>query len=298
MLLFYTLISIISLGATNAYPLNLLQNPGLRLTAIQLPIQTQYHAQDELGQYSYGYNSPTSAKNEIRTADGITRGAYAYLDPNGLVQNVQYIADSSNGFRAAASNLPQPPVADLKPPMPVQDTAEVEQARLEHLKRIEESNLELLSSPNPPTTLQPPSAGAGAASVTLLPPSLRLTQFPILYPTIAYNSLVLPSASTQYHAQTEQGQYRYGFTNQISSNAEPRGQLAYIDPNGLIQSVKYIVNDINGIRALSADLPTSSEAQPQQGPTDTPEVQAAKQSLQLAQEEAKQRLSNNDQQSD
>lgn len=45
--------------------------------------QSQYHAQDELGQYQYGYSSPLSAKNEIKTFDNIVRGSYTYIDANG-----------------------------------------------------------------------------------------------------------------------------------------------------------------------------------------------------------------------
>ena len=37
-------------------------------------VTTQYHAQDELGQYSYGYSGGPSAKHETRTLDGVTRG--------------------------------------------------------------------------------------------------------------------------------------------------------------------------------------------------------------------------------
>lgn len=70
--------------------------------------KTQYHAQDELGQYSYGYSDGLSAKQETRRADGITTGGYSYLDANGIVQNVNYVADAA-GFRVAASNLPVGP---------------------------------------------------------------------------------------------------------------------------------------------------------------------------------------------
>ena len=38
----------------------------------------QHHAQDGLGQYAYGYSSPTSQKSEVKTADGVTRGSYQY----------------------------------------------------------------------------------------------------------------------------------------------------------------------------------------------------------------------------
>lgn len=50
---------------------------------IALPGASQYHSQDELGQYQYGYNNPLSSKNEIKTFDGITRGSYSYLDSEG-----------------------------------------------------------------------------------------------------------------------------------------------------------------------------------------------------------------------
>ncbi|CAL8107567.1 unnamed protein product [Orchesella dallaii] len=69
----------------------------------------QYHAQDELGQYSYGYSGGPSAKAETKTADGVVRGGYNYVDGNGLVQSVNYVADPINGFRVAATNLPVGP---------------------------------------------------------------------------------------------------------------------------------------------------------------------------------------------
>lgn len=56
-------------------------------------VSEQHHAQDELGQYSYGYSNPLSAKEEVKTVDGITRGGYSYLDSHGLVQSVNYVSD-------------------------------------------------------------------------------------------------------------------------------------------------------------------------------------------------------------
>lgn len=70
------------------------------------PVHSQYHAQDEFGQYSYGYNSGSSSKSEVKTADGITRGGYSYVDANGLLQQYQYVSDPVNGFRVAGTNLP------------------------------------------------------------------------------------------------------------------------------------------------------------------------------------------------
>merc|ERR1712241_751761 len=65
----------------------------------------QYHAQDDFGQYNYGYSSPLSTKQELKTADGVTRGSYSYVDANGIVQTVNYLSDAL-GFRVAATNLP------------------------------------------------------------------------------------------------------------------------------------------------------------------------------------------------
>lgn len=75
-----------------------------------LATKSQYHAQDELGQYSYGYSDGLSAKQEIKTADGVTQGGYSYVDSNGIVQSVKYVADGL-GFRVAATNLPVGPIA-------------------------------------------------------------------------------------------------------------------------------------------------------------------------------------------
>merc|ERR1719317_298147 len=47
------------------------------------PIQTQYHSQDELGQYSFGYSGGPSNRAETRDAYGNVRGSYTYIDSNG-----------------------------------------------------------------------------------------------------------------------------------------------------------------------------------------------------------------------
>jgi len=70
------------------------------------PVHSQYHSQDEFGQYSYGYNSGSSSKAEVKTVDGVTRGGYSYVDANGQVQHYNYVSDPVNGFRVAGTNLP------------------------------------------------------------------------------------------------------------------------------------------------------------------------------------------------
>jgi hypothetical protein len=75
------------------------------VTASGAPTHTQYHAQDELGQYNYGYATADSAKSEVKTADGIVQGTYSYVDANGILQTTNYVSDAW-GFRVAATNLP------------------------------------------------------------------------------------------------------------------------------------------------------------------------------------------------
>lgn len=86
--------------------------------------------QDSLGQYSFGYSAPGSARSEVRTSNGATRGTYSYVDETGVIQIAQYVADGENGFQVIATNLPQAP-------LPVQDTPEVMAARTAHLQALE-----------------------------------------------------------------------------------------------------------------------------------------------------------------
>ncbi|ROT70717.1 hypothetical protein C7M84_010986 [Penaeus vannamei] len=62
------------------------------------PIQSQYHAQDEIGQYSFGYAGGPSSRAESRDAFGVVRGSYNYVDSEGKVQTQHYVADAL-GFR-------------------------------------------------------------------------------------------------------------------------------------------------------------------------------------------------------
>ena len=84
------------------------------------PQASQHHAQDELGQYEYGFNTGNIAKQELKTADGITRGSYSYVDANGILQTTNYISDDVFGFRVAATNLPQHVVPATEVAAPVQ----------------------------------------------------------------------------------------------------------------------------------------------------------------------------------
>lgn len=115
--------------------------PVAAVNTINTPLVSQYHSQDELGQYSYGYSGGLSAKSETKAIDGVTRGAYSYLDADGKLQSVEYTADSLNGFRATASNMPVAPVETRTAPLPVTETPEVAKARADFMTAFEEAKV-------------------------------------------------------------------------------------------------------------------------------------------------------------
>merc|ERR1712179_395482 len=66
---------------------------------------SQFQAQDEFGNLNYGYSNLNSAKSEVGNTYAGVSGGYSYVDANGQLQQVQYIADGA-GFRVADSRLP------------------------------------------------------------------------------------------------------------------------------------------------------------------------------------------------
>lgn len=84
--------------------------PSQRIVAAPSPVtSSQYHAQDEFGNVSYGYKNPNSAKQERRDAYGNVEGGYSYIDATGVPKHVSYVADDY-GFRVTSTNaLPLPP---------------------------------------------------------------------------------------------------------------------------------------------------------------------------------------------
>merc|ERR1711872_230015 len=72
---------------------------------------SQFHAQDEFGNLNYGYSNLHPAKHEVGNTYGGVSGAYSYVDADGVLQHVNYVADAA-GFRVADSRLPVAPVYD------------------------------------------------------------------------------------------------------------------------------------------------------------------------------------------
>merc|ERR1711994_724781 len=91
-------------------------------------VGSQFHTQDELGNLNYGYSNINSAKQEVGNTYGGVQGAYSYVDANGELQRVEYVADDL-GFRVADSRLPLAPVFNPEPPVAPEDTPEVKAAR-------------------------------------------------------------------------------------------------------------------------------------------------------------------------
>ncbi|XP_071441686.1 cuticle protein-like [Hetaerina americana] len=263
---------------------------------------SQYHAQDELGQYSYGYAGGPSAKSEIKTWDGVTRGGYSYVDAEGKVQSVNYVADAVNGFRVAATNLPVAPVAPepipaepLVAPLPVEDTAEVAAAKEAHFAAIAEAKAAAEAAPEEPAevAVEAEPVVAEPAAVAIAPAAVTYAA-PAPIAPISY-SAVAPVASSQYHAQDELGQYSYGYAGGPSAKSEvkswdgvTRGGYSYVDAEGKLQSVNYVADPINGFRVAATNLPVAPAA-PATVP-DSPEVVEAKAAHFAAHEEAKARL--------
>merc|ERR1719340_38360 len=97
-------------------------------------VGSQYHAQDEFGNLNYGYSNLNSAKAEAGNTYGGVNGGYSYVDANGVLQQVQYVADAA-GFRVADSRLPVAPVYDGVAPVAPVDTAEVAEAKAAFAER-------------------------------------------------------------------------------------------------------------------------------------------------------------------
>merc|ERR1712241_1631699 len=227
----------------------------------------QYHAQDDFGQYNYGYSSPLSTKQELKTADGVTRGSYSYVDANGIIQTVNYLSDAL-GFRVAATNLPvhhvdaapapeaaaapvvvaeeAPAVVDAYTPVAEEKvmTPSVQYAYLPYAQ-----NYEYYGAAIPVVQAAAPVVQAAAPVVQ------AYAQAPVVPVAVA-----APQPS-QYHAQDDFGQYSFGYSDGNSVKQEVktadgviRGAYSYVDSDGIVQNVNYIA-DALGFRVGATNLP-------------------------------------------
>ncbi|KAG8235994.1 hypothetical protein J437_LFUL016527 [Ladona fulva] len=304
--------------------------PHVAYSAVPSPvartISSQFHSQDELGQYSYGYSDGLSTKNEIKSVDGVTRGGYSYVDSEGKIQSVNYAADPVHGFRVAATNLPvapEPiPAEPLVAPEPVQDTPEVAAAKVAHEIAYNEAKAAADAAPDVniiegPSKFIPAShepviyaySSIAPGHVTHRASVAPISRFaysavspvvnPVSYPQVIpyMHPHVTPHVvSTQYHSQDELGQYSYGYSGGPSSKSEvktidgvTRGGYSYVDAEGKVQNVNYVADPINGFRVSATNLPVVP-VDLETPVLDTDEVAAAKAQHLAAHEEAKARL--------
>jgi hypothetical protein len=105
------------------------------LPTLAAATSVQWHAQDELGQASFGYAYPGQAAANYRDFAGNMVGTWAYINPNSKQVHVSYTADH-RGFRVLSNDLPVAPVANLVAPVQVQDAPDVAKAKIEHAAAI------------------------------------------------------------------------------------------------------------------------------------------------------------------
>merc|ERR1711971_1337226 len=231
---------------------------------------SQFHSQDDAGQYNFGLNSVDQTKQEVKTADGGVRGAYSYVDANGLTQSVNYIADAL-GFRVAATNLPVHDVAqDVAVAEPAMAPKVDSYAYLPYAQTYDYNNIQPVVAAAPVAQV----ASAPVAQVASAPVS-QVAAAPVAVPVVAAAPAV---TGTQYHAQDDFGQYSFGYNDPNSQRQEiktadgvVRGAYQYVNEAGVLQTVEYIADD-GGFRVAATNLPSAPAAPV----VDTPEVASAK----------------------
>ncbi|KAJ4451010.1 hypothetical protein ANN_02446 [Periplaneta americana] len=235
--------------------------PAAAVVAPAVSLSNQYHAQDSLGQYSYGYSGGPSAKAETKTADGVTRGGYSYLDSNGIVQSASYVSDPVNGFRVAATNLP------VHVPTPVHDTPDVVAAKAAHAVAYNEAAAAAAAAPDVSEVVSvaaapavyaaaAPAVYAAAPAVYAAAPAVHYAAAPAVVASHGYTAPgIVSSANTAggfaYSTQSVGPAYAPHYYNAVLPAAVPAAVHAY---HG-VHAAPVLVNGV---------------------PADTPEVAAAK----------------------
>merc|ERR1712079_817376 len=228
---------------------------------------SQFHAQDDIGQYNYGYSSPTSTKQELKTADGVTWGSYSYVDANGLVQTVNYISDAL-GFKVAATNLPVHHVEGPQPE-PVLEAQAVEEPVVAAYKGVMEPAVDYSYLPYAQNYEY---YGAAVSAPVVSKPVVAPVQVAPVAQAVVPVVQAVSTDGTQYHSQDDIGQYSFGYANGESVKQEVktadgvvRGAYQYVDANGIVQTVNYIA-DALGFRVGATNLPVHHVEGPQAEP--------------------------------
>ncbi|XP_022901930.1 uncharacterized protein [Onthophagus taurus] len=115
-------------------------------------LANQYHGQDGLGSYLYGYSVPDIAKTEKKQAGGDLKGSYQYIVDDGKEIKVEYW-DDGTGFHQVDNT------AEIAPKQ-VDDSPDVKAAKEEFFKRWHEEAQRNSQGSNPPPNI-PGSAHPG-----------------------------------------------------------------------------------------------------------------------------------------
>ncbi|XP_066972592.1 uncharacterized protein [Macrobrachium rosenbergii] len=156
----------------------------LQVPSVAVPVTyiSRHHAQDELGQFNYGFHHPGQVKNEVRDADGNVAGAYSYVDSDDKVIHVKYTA-GEDGFQVVSNNLPIAPL----------DTPEVLAAKLQF---VEAYNAAALAAAAAPDDVEP---GSSSSDVNFAVPSAVKDTPEVLAAKLqfveAYNAAALAAAN-------------------------------------------------------------------------------------------------------
>merc|ERR1712045_2699 len=87
---------------TPVVTVNAAPTPVVTVNAAPAPVNqatsTQFHAQDEFGNFQYGYSNINSQKHETGNIHTGVSGSYSYTDAHGIGRTINYVADGL-GFR-------------------------------------------------------------------------------------------------------------------------------------------------------------------------------------------------------
>merc|ERR1712168_608896 len=239
-------------------PASLYTAPAARITVQPTGITAmQHHAQDEFGNYKYGYANPTAQKEEQGNVNTAVTGSFNYNVAPGLNRRVDYIADAA-GFRIVGNyiNRMKRSLGAFRTYAAVPNSVAQAPATLLRTKTHNAATYatipEAAMSPAVHYTAAPAALTYAPAAVTYAAPAQ------IAKPIMSYaNDYATPMAgmvASQYHSQDEFSNFAYGYANPSSQKQEMgnangvQGHYSYVDSYGMPRRVDYVA-DAFGFRA-------------------------------------------------
>ncbi|CAG9854575.1 unnamed protein product [Phyllotreta striolata] len=174
----------------------------------------QYHGQDGLGGYLYGYNIPDIAKTEKKIAGGDLRGAYNYIAQDGQEIKVEYW-DDGTGFHQVDN-------VDKILPKQVEDSPDVKAAKEAFFARWHE---EAERNKHPVSANQGPQQSGGYQQTGYNQPSGQYSQQGTTY----------QRQPNQYQQPGQSGYYQQGSQNQFQQQRPNQYQQGQSQQTGQYQ---------------------------------------------------------------